>query len=249
MTGTRIVLSFCLVSLCAIAWAADAPTVPAGARIGIIDIVTNDVTHFHVGRAPVNSFMRIYRGDWRAADLIDDPLTTSLTGAGFKPVAVEASDTLRKERDSWFIQSPQAKKLARGCLKELGRIMTEQNLMALIVVAPGANTEPEFVDDPRWSKLPNTVQGIGFATSDDPNGITKPAVFDFTQMVVVANTDDGPRLVARDWGGNRLYEWPGFDPGPNLKVLTDTQLTPLRPVIADAMKKRIATRLMPHLKP
>ena len=116
-------------------------------------------------------------------------------------------------------------------------------------MAPGANSEPEYVEGNRWSALPRTTQGFGFSTSDEPNGITKPAVFDFTQIVVVAMTEDGPRLALRDWGGNRIYEWPGFDPGPNLKALTDTQLAPLRAVIADEMKKRIETRVVPRLKP
>ena len=249
MTGARVVLTACLAFLCGVAWGADAPAIPAGARIGIIDIVTNDVTHFHVGRAEVNSFMRTYRGNWDAADLIDDPLMTSLTGAGFVPVPVGASEELRKERQSWIIQNPQANKLPRGCLKELDRIMTEQNLGALIIVAPGANSKPEYVEGNRWSRLPASVQGLGFSTSDDPDGTTKPAVFDFTQMVVVARTEDGARLVVRDWGGNRSYEWPGFDPGANLKELPIAKLAPLRPLIADAMKKRITTRLMPQIKP
>jgi hypothetical protein len=249
MTGAKVVLMACLVSLCGVAWGADAPALPAGARIGIIDMVTNDVTHYHVGRAEVNSFMRTYRGDWGGAEIIEGPLATSLTGAGFVPQALNASDALWKERQSWIIQNPRANKLPRGCLKELGRIMVEQNLAALILVAPGANSEPEFVEGDRWSRVPRTMQGFGFSTSDDPNGVTKPAVFDFTQMVVVANTADGPRLVARDWGGNRIYDWPGFDPGPNLKALSDTQLAQLRPVMAEAMKQRIATRVMPHLKP
>jgi hypothetical protein len=234
----------CLASLCGIAWGADAPTIPAGARIGIIDIVTNDVTHYHVGRTEVNSFLRIYRSSWNPAVFIEDSLATALRGAGFEPVAVEASDTLYKERQAWIIQNPKANKLPRGCLKELGRIMAEQNLPALIIAAPGANTDPEFV----WSKLPDSVQGFGFSTNDEPNGITKPAVFDFTQIVVVAQTPDGPRLVARDWGGDRAHEWPGFDPGGNLKALTDAQLAPLRPLFAEAMKKRIAT-FVPRLKP
>jgi hypothetical protein len=249
MTGARVVLFACLISACGIAWGADAPAIPAGARIGIIDIVTNDVTHFHVGRAEVNSFMRTYRGDWVAEDLIDYPLTASLKGAGFEPLLVETSDVLRKERQSWFIQKPQAKKLSGACLKELGRIMTELKLGALIVVAPGANSEPEYVEGDRWSALPRTLQGFGFSTSDQPNGITKPAVFDFTQMVVVANTDDGARLVVRDWGGNLLHDWPGFAPGADLKALSGAQLAPLRPVLAEAMKQRIATRVMPHIKP
>jgi hypothetical protein len=249
MTGVRVVLIVWLASLCGIAWGAEPAAIPAGARIGVIDFVTNDVTHFHLGRSDVTNFLRTYRPNWGPAELIDDPLITSLIGAGFQPVGVETSEELYKERDSWLIQKPRANKLPRGCLKELGRIMVEQNLAALIVVAPGANTDPEFDARNRLTRLPRTTQGFGILTTDEPGGITTPAVFDFTQLVVVAQTADGPRLVFRDWGGTRLFDLADFDPGANLKALSNAQLAPLRPVIAESVKTRITTRLMPSLKP
>ncbi|MEJ0039907.1 MAG: hypothetical protein WDO68_28360 [Gammaproteobacteria bacterium] len=55
MTGLRVVLAACLVCLCGIAWGAT-PTIAAGGRISIIEIVTRDVIHFHIGRAEVNNF-------------------------------------------------------------------------------------------------------------------------------------------------------------------------------------------------
>jgi hypothetical protein len=249
MTGARVVLIAFLVSLCGNAWGADEPAIPAGARVGIIDIVTNDVTHYHVGSSELNNFLRTYRPDWGPAGVIDHPLTESLSGAGFQPVMVEASDALLEQRESWLINKPRAKKLARRCLNELGRIMVEANLAAIIVAAPGANTAPEFDPRNRLGRLPRTTQGFGFSTSDEPDGITNPGVFDFTQLILVAQTADGPQLVVRDWGGTRLHDWPDFDPGANLKALSDTQLAPLRTVIAEAMNERIATRLMPALKP
>jgi hypothetical protein len=246
MTGLRVVLVACLVSLCGSAWGATA--IPAGGRIGIIDMVTNDVTHFHIGKSEATSFMRTYRGNWVAADLIDDPLIASLNSAGFQPVAVPASDTLRKERRSWIIEKPRQERLARGCMKELARIMVEQNLAALIVVAPGQNSEPEYVDGDRFSRLPGTLNGFGFSTSDQPIGTTKAGVFDFTQFLVVAKDGDDAEVVLRDWGGNRVYDWPGFTPGADPKSMTHEQIGELYPVLADALKKRIDSRLMPRLK-
>ena len=251
MTAAKVFLSACLVSLCGVAWGADAPpTIPAGARIGIIDMVTNDVTHYHAGGSEVSNFMRTYRGDWSAAELIDAPLMAALKEAGFAPLTVETTDELHKEREDWFVESPTAKKLPRGAMKELGRIMTELKLGGVIVVVAGSNAKPEFVAGERWNLLPRTVQGIGFlTTSDDPKGPFKASIFDFTQMVVVAMTSDGPELLARDWGANRIYDWAGFDPGANFKALSPAQLAPLQPVIASAIKQRITTRLVPRLKP
>jgi hypothetical protein len=246
MTGLRVVLVACLVSLCGSAWGA--PTIAAGGRVGIIDMVTNDVTHFHIGKSESNSFMRTYRSGWVAADLIDDPLIASLTSAGFQPVALPPSDALRKERQGWLIEKPRQERLARGAMKELARIMTEQELAGLIVVAPGANSEPEYVDGDRYSRLPGSLQGFGFSTSDQPIGTTKAGIFDFTQFLVVAKDGDGAAVVLRDWGGNRVYEWPDFDPGPDPKAMSGDLIAEMRPVIADAMKKRIETRLIPRLR-
>lgn len=249
MTGLRVVLTACLVCLCASAWGADPPTIPAGARVGILDMVTSDVTHFHIGRAELSNFMRTYRGNWAPADIIDDPLISALTAAGYQPVAVAATDKLREERQSWIVEKPRSSRLPRGCMKELGRIMRQQNLGALIVVAAGANSEPEYVEGDRYSRLPGTVQGLGFSTSDEPIGSTKAGVFDFTQFIVVAREDDDQELLLRDWGGNRVYDWPDFAPGEDLKAITDEQIAQLRPVFTDALKNRIETRIMPRLKP
>jgi hypothetical protein len=248
MNWIRDLLIACLASLSGVTWGASAPTSPAGARIGIIDVVTSDVTHYHIGRGETSSFMHTYRGDWVAADLIDDPLVASLTSAGFEAKVIAPSPELREQRQDWIIDSPRSNKLPRACMKELARIMTEQNFAALVIVAPGANSEPEFVDGDRYSRLPRTLQGIGFSTSDEPIGSVKTAVFDFTQMIVVAKDGKGAAIVARDWDGNRIYEWTDFD-GSNLKSVSDAQIAQLRPLIADAIKKRIATRLVPHLKP
>jgi len=249
LAGIRVLLIVCFLSQVGIAWGADAPAIPAGARVGIVDIVTNDVTHYHIGRSELNRFLRTYRANWSAADLIDDLLISSLAGAGFQPIVVKASETLLKEREGWIIEEPRAGKLPRGCLKELGRIMIQENLAALIVAAPGANSEPEFDPRNRLTQLPRATQGFGFTTSDEPDGIQKPAVFDFTQFVIVAATADGPRFVARDWGGNKLYDWPGFEPGENFKQLPNATVATLRPIVADVLKNRVTTRVVTVLKP
>jgi hypothetical protein len=250
VSRARAILLAGLLVLGGPAWGADpAPPIPPGARIGIIDMMSTDVTHFHVGKAPVNSFMRTYRGAWSAADVIDEPLILALTNAGFEPVAVQASDTLRHERQAWVVAKPQASKLPRACNEELDRIMTAENLVALIIVASGRNSDPETIEGNRLRKLPDYVQGWGFSTSDEPEGTAKPVVFNLTQMLLVQKPpDDDARLEYREWGGSYLYEWSSFSPGPDLKALPDAEITQFAPVIADVMKRQIA-RLMVHIKP
>jgi hypothetical protein len=229
-------------------WSAEPTPIPAGARIGIIDMMSTDVTHFHVGKAPVNSFMRTYRGPWSLSEVIDEPLIWTLTNAGFEPVAVQPSDLLRRQKQQWIVSTNDENKLPRGCNEELNRIMADQSLVALVIVAAGPNTDPESVEGNRLRKLPNYVQGWGFSTSDEPEGTTKPVVFNLTQMLLIHKTDESARLEYREWGGSYVYEWSNFAPGADLKTLPDAEIAKFRPVIADVMKRQIA-RLMPHIKP
>jgi hypothetical protein len=232
-----------------VATAADlALAIPAGGRVGIIDMMTADVTHFHVGASPVKSFLRTYRASWSIADVIDEPLIWALTNAGLEPVSLQASELLRRQKQSWIVANPQAAKLSRGCLEELERVITEERLAALLIIAPGPNTSPESVEGNRLKKLPEYIQGWGFSTSDEPGGLSRPVVFNLTQMLLVQKTEDGVRLEHREWGGTYVYEWATFTPPADIKTLPEEEVAKLRPVITDVMKRQIA-RVVPHLQP
>jgi hypothetical protein len=223
--------------------------IPAGGRIGIIDMMTRDVTHFHVGASPVKSFLRTYRASWSPANVIDEPLISALTKAGLEPVSLQASELLRRQKQSWIVSKPEATKLPRGCLGELQRVITEGRLSALLIIAPGLNTSPESVEGNRLRNLPQYIQGWGFSTSDEPGGLTRPVLFNLTQMLLVQKTTDGGvRLEHREWGGNEAHEWTSFSPPADIRTLPETELSKLRPVVTDVMKRQIA-RVVPHLKP
>lgn len=232
-----------------LAAAAEMPlAIPAGGRIGIIDLTLPDVTHFHVGATPVKSFLHTYRPSWTTADVIDEPLIWSLTNSGLEPVAIQPSEDLKRHKQKWIIAKPESDKLPGDCLDELQKTIDDNMLSAIIIVAPGPNVTPDAVEGNRLKKLPEYIQGWGFSTSDEPDGITKPIVFNLTQMLVVGKTTDGLRLEHREWGGNYVYEWANFTPPADLKVIPDSEIAKLRPVIADVMKRQIA-RVVPHLQP
>lgn len=238
-----------LAGLASNAAAAELPlAIPSGGRIGIIDMMAPDVTHFHIGATPVKSFLRTYRAPWSVADVIDEPMIWALTNAGLEPVSLQASELLRRQKQSWIVSNPTSQKLPRGCLEELERVIGEERLSALIIIAAGPNVSPEAVEGNRLKRLPEYIQGWGFSTSDDNEGLTKPVVFNLTQLLLVGKTTDGVRLEHREWGGTYVYEWPNFVPSPDMKAMTDPDIAKLRPVITDVMKRQIA-RFMPHLQP
>jgi len=237
----------CLLSVGSVACVADDLTLPAGARIGIIGMLSTDITHYHVGKSPAQSFMRTYRVGWPAAEVVDDPLANELENAGFEPVFLEPSGPLRRQRQAWIVSNPQAARLPRGAMEELARIVAAESLAALIIVAAGPNSSPESVAGNRLRKLPAYVQGWGFSTSDEPGGTTRPVVFNLTQMLLIGKGRDNVELAFREWGGNFVYDWPGFEPGADLKALPAEEIEKFRPVIADVMLRQVA-RLMPHIK-
>ncbi len=132
-------------------------------------------------------------------------------------------------------------------MEEIQRIIAAENLKALIIAAPGPNANPESVSGNRLRKLPVYVQGWGFSTSDEANGVAKPVVFNLVQMLLFGAGGNSIELAFREWGGGFVYEWANFDPGADLKTLPQTELEKFRPVISDVIQRQIG-RLMPHLK-
>jgi hypothetical protein len=132
-------------------------------------------------------------------------------------------------------------------MQELEEIITAQNLAALVIVAPGMNKNPEAVQGNRLRKLPAYVQGWGFSTSDEPDGITRPIVFNLTQMLLIGRDGNSLDLSFREWGGGFVYEWADFNSGVDLKALPATEIDKFRPVISDILQRQIG-RLLPHIK-
>jgi hypothetical protein len=204
------------------------------------------VTHYHVGKSATASFLRTYKVAWPASEVVDDPLAVQLKSAGLAPVVIEATEQLWRQRQQWIISSPQSARLPRAAMEEIERITTAENLEALIIVAPGANRNPESVQGNRLRRLPAYVQGWGFSTSDEAGGVTTPVVFNLTQMLLVGKIGNSIELTYREWGGGYVYEWANFDPGADLKTLPQTEIDKFRPVIADILLRQM-TRLMPHI--
>lgn len=252
MTGVRKYLAAFAIAVSswvfsASAWGADQLVLPTGSRVGIIAMMPSDVTHYHVGKAQQASFMRTYKLTWPSTESVDDPIAAMLKGMGFEPVFLDPTEQLRRQRQQWIISNPLANKLPRPAEEEIQRILEADNLQGLVIVAPGPNSNPEAVQGNRLRRLPSYVQGWGFSTSDEPDGVTRPVVFNLTQMLLIGRADDEPELIFREWGGAFVYEWPGFQPGVDLKALSAEEVARFRPVIQDILQRQIA-RLTPRIK-
>jgi hypothetical protein len=249
VTGAKGFLTACVLAVSTVmsttAWGAGELALPAGGRVGIIVMMSTDVTHYHVGKSPSASFMRTYKVEWPASEVVDDPLAGEIKNAGLEPVFLDPTEQLRRQRQQWIISTSQDAKLPNAAMAEMERILAAENLQALVIVTPGPNNNPEAVAGNRLRRLPAYVQGWGFSTSDDSGA--KPVVFNLTQMLLIGKPGREVQLSFREWGGGFVYEWSDFDPGADLKTLPQTQIDKFRPVIEDVLRRQLA-RLMPHMK-
>ena len=161
MTGAKKLLAVCAVTVSAWAsttsvWAADPLALPGGSRVGIIDMMRDDLTHFHVGKSRVTSFMRTYPIGWPVAEVVDDPIPVMLTGLGLQPVFLDPPKLLWRQRQSWIVSDPRADELPRDAEEEIGRLLEAENLQALVIVAPAGRTVTSM------SPLDSVKAGLSF---------------------------------------------------------------------------------------
>jgi hypothetical protein len=236
-------LAVCLsMALLAVAQAQDARklSLPPGARIGVIDLMSTDVTHYHAGRAAANSFMRTYKVDWSLATQLEQPLAERLRAAGYIPVILEPSDLIRRNRQDWFVTTTRAKQLSKACAEELARIAAAEQVSAFVIAAQGTNSSPELVQGNRLRQIPNYIQGWGFSTVEDVDGsAAKPMIFNLLQLVLVEVTPEGARMYHREWGGRYLYEWSTFDAPLDMRTLPDTEISKLQPLFVDVISRQV----------
>jgi hypothetical protein len=245
-------LVLCLsMALAAVAQAQDTRklSLPPGARIGVIDLMNTDVTHFHTARAAANSFMRTYKVDWSLATQLDQPLAERIRSAGYLPVPIEPSDLLRRNRQDWFVTTTRSQRLAKACNEELARIAAEQQVAAIVLVAQGTNASPEMGPGNRLRQIPPYIQGWGFSTVEESAGdAAKPMIFNLLQLVLVEITPEGARLRHREWGGRYLYEWSTFVAPADMRVLPDEEVQKLQPLLVDVFSRQV-NRLFERIEP
>ena len=73
---------------------------PVGARIGIVNLLDPEVTHFHGSRQIENSFLKTYTVNWSVSGMLLAAVKDRLSQLGFSAVPLAPSDPLRRARES-----------------------------------------------------------------------------------------------------------------------------------------------------
>jgi hypothetical protein len=210
-----------------------------GARVGVVNMMDAEVTHFHTSKVLAQSFFKTQLVNWQVDSMLGDAVTQRLTQLELVPVAMGASDSLMRNRDDFFVNNSVAKGLPREVAREFSRLAAPERLDALIVLAPGLNNSSQAGGAVRRG-LPDYLRGWGFITGDTNE---KPALFNMTQVLLIGIAPDGAALSAREWGGAYTDEWSDYVPPDNPKQIPLEQLDRLQPPFGRLLARQ-ASRVM-----
>jgi hypothetical protein len=196
-----------------------------GARVGVVNMMDAEVTHFHTSKVLAQSFFKTQLVNWQVDSMLSDAVNQRLTQLELVPVAMGAGDTLMRNRDDFFVNNSVAKGLPREVSREFTRLAASERLNALIVLAPGLNNSSQAGGALRRG-LPDYLRGWGFISGETSD---KPALFNMTQVLLIGITPDGAALNAREWGGAYTDEWADYAPPENPKQIPLEQLDRLQP--------------------
>jgi hypothetical protein len=205
-----------------------------GARVGIVNMMDAEITHFHTSKVLAQSFLKTQLVNWQVESMLNDAVTPRVTQLGLVAVPLGPSDSLLRNRDESFVNNSVAKGLPREIAREFASLAASEHLDGLIVLAPGLNNAAQASGAVRRG-LPDYLRGWGFIT-DDAN--SKPQLFNMTQVLLIGITGDTSQLNAREWGGGYADEWADYVPPENPKLVPLEQLDKLQPLFGRILGKQ-----------
>ena len=183
-------------------------TLPAGARVGVVNLLDPEVTHFHASRELKDSFLKTYTVNWPVPAMLMQVLQARLTQMGFAPVAVGATIALRDARENCLLNASLARSLPRECRQPFAQFITANHLDALIVFGPGLNNSVH-AGGGRHKELPEYLRGWCMVSGEGAVG-SAPSLLNLTELLLIRPTGSSVQLSARQWGGDEVQAWIGF---------------------------------------
>ena len=245
-TPTRYPAAFCVARLGVLPVrlpAAHPPpslALPAGARVGLVNLLDPEVTHFHASRQIENSFLKTYTVSWPVSAMLLTAVKDRLGELGLTAVPVAASDALRRARESCFLDASLAKGLPKECGPLYAQLAASQGVNALIVLGPGRN-DSAHAGGTRHKELPEYLRGWCVVTGGTD---AAPVLLDMTELVLIGVSGSQGQLIGLGWGGDGK-SWVDYRAPPDLKAFPAQQLDQLQPLYGAMLKQQADTALVP----
>lgn len=218
-------------------------TLAKGSRVGVVNLLDPEVTHYHEARAIKDSFLKTRTVGWPIDSMLTDAVKDRLTQLGLVPVPLGMTEALDRGREDCFLNAALHKGLPKQCSPPFAQLAGAQHVDALIVLGPGLNNSTH-AGGARRKDLPEYLRGWGFVTGEE--GAVKPMLFNMTEMLLLGLTPQGATLSGREWGGAYALDWSAFTPPADLKAIPEQQLNDLQPLFATILSQQ-ASKLLEHL--
>jgi hypothetical protein len=215
--------------------------VNAGERIGLVNLLDAEVTHFHAAHKVQDSYLRTYTLTWPVAGMLGEAVRERLAQLNLTGVPVPAGPALLRAREACFLDANFAKPLPKECAAAYQELAAREHLAALIVLGPGLNNAGHAQAGTR-KDLPEYLRGWCLTSAE----AGPPMLLNLTELVLVAITPKGAVLAGRAWGGTTSEPAPALAPPADLKALTEVQLDGLQGAYARLLGAQ-ATLLLTHL--
>jgi hypothetical protein len=217
---------------------------PAGARVGVVNLLDAEVTHFHASRQIENSFLKTYPLGWQVNGMLLAAVRERLTQLSLVAIVLPAGDELTRAREPCFLEAALAKGLPKPCAIAFAQFAAAQHVAALIVLGPGRN-DSTHAGGTRHRDLPEYLRGWCFVSGKGkPND--PPALLNFTELLLLDTSASTARVADREWGGD-AGSWSGYRTPPDLKAFPNALLDELQPQY-QLILQRQADGLFAHLQ-
>jgi hypothetical protein len=213
---------------------------PSAARVGVINLLDPDVTHFHAARQIENSFLKTYTMDWSIDGMLLAAVQDRLTQLGLTAVPIGPGDDLRRAREQCFLNAALAKGLPKECAALYTRLAAAERLNALVVLGPGRN-DSTHAGGNRHKELPEYLRGWCFVTGEG-GADTQPQLLNLTELLLITIAPSGAQLADREWGGEG-QPWSSYRAPPDLKTFPGPLLDQLQPLFGGMLKQQTGNAL------
>jgi len=215
-----------------------------GARVGVVNLLDAEVTHFHAAKEIKDSFLKTYTVNWPVAAMLSEALNERVGQMGLVLVALGITDALDRSREDCFLHGSFARGLPKECGPPFAQLAAAEHVDAIIVLGPGLNNNAH-AGSARRRDLPDYLRGWGFITNDEAAATRPrpPELFNMTELLLIGLTANGPSLRGREWGGIYSLEWTSFVPPKDPKAVPPEQLDELQPLVAGILARQAARLL------
>lgn len=222
----------------------DGLQLPPAARVGVVNLLDAEVTHFHASRQIENSFLKTYPVTWQVNGMLLNAVRERLVQLGLVVVPVAASDELSRARENCLLNANLVKALPKGCERPFAQLAALERLDAIIVLGPGRN-DAAHAGSARHRDLPEYLRGWCFVTGKG-SADAVPTLLNLTELLLLGPAGGTLHLVDSEWGGDG-GSWSGYRAPPDLKAIPNVLLDESQPLFAADLQRQV-DGLFAHLQ-